>query len=523
MSLRPWTRLVTGVLICLAVLCLASACTAVPAGRFTAFAPPLGAPTDVVTGLPTCGSLVGIGPVGLLDDGSSLYVSDWCTATTYRYQLGDPATLTSVRANGLSHALLSYRGRYFGIADTHQTIAPAGVYEFDPETLELTRRVLPGPCPDTRGLATDPRTGAVFVTGDCGLWRIGGIDNATPFVSRVRAGNMDGIAVDPQGNLWVAEPGFGVRKFDQSGTLLASLSVPDFPSGLALAGPVAPPAVVGKLFANDIDGVISLIDTDRPGPASAVATGGSRGDFAIIGPDGFLYATQSDRVVRFPLTGTVGGRVAGATGAPRQVAYRLILAFTLLGLTCAALAVWAFGRRRASSKERSSMNQELVKQLAREIVAEAAPSELPVFEELARAALQDGDRPGRAASGRDEPTQFWVFGVAATMTPAAIWAAIKIVDLVTDKAMEKTMERLHERWRIRRRRRRSEKARLVEVDNLAPLVASAGPLALDEIHREVVGLLGARGCDAHTAESVAAVAVALLSRPAHPGLAIRDE
>jgi len=54
-----------------------------------------------------------------------------------------------------------------------------------------------------------------------------------------------------------------------------------------------------SLYGNRNDGIITKIDlTTNPPTLTDIFTGGTRGDFAAVGFDGCLYATQSDRVVK---------------------------------------------------------------------------------------------------------------------------------------------------------------------------------------------------------------------------------
>ena len=51
------------------------------------------------------------------------------------------------------------------------------------------------------------------------------------------------------------------------------------------------------LFVNADDGIITKVDTSTsPATATPIYGGGSRGDFVTVGPDGCLYAIQTDRV-----------------------------------------------------------------------------------------------------------------------------------------------------------------------------------------------------------------------------------
>jgi uncharacterized repeat protein (TIGR01451 family) len=68
--------------------------------------------------------------------------------------------------------------------------------------------------------------------------------------------------------------------------------------GMAIAQSTAPGGVANNVFVNDNDGTIVRINTNSGNAVSVVASGGSRGDFATVGPDGCFYVTQTDRVVK---------------------------------------------------------------------------------------------------------------------------------------------------------------------------------------------------------------------------------
>lgn len=54
--------------------------------------------------------------------------------------------------------------------------------------------------------------------------------------------------------------------------------------------------VSNNVFVNCNDGVLLQIDVNHANAVSVVASGGSRGDFATVGPDNCLYVTQTDRI-----------------------------------------------------------------------------------------------------------------------------------------------------------------------------------------------------------------------------------
>ena len=71
------------------------------------------------------------------------------------------------------------------------------MYSLSPTTLTLTGQVIGNPCDggDIRGLATDPTTGDLILTGDCGVFRITDPNGAVPFFSEIIAGNFDAANV----------------------------------------------------------------------------------------------------------------------------------------------------------------------------------------------------------------------------------------------------------------------------------------------------------------------------------------
>jgi sugar lactone lactonase YvrE len=284
-----------GVVLVMSAASTGTAAAAAPTGSFSSLSSPLTAAVDYITGLPSNG----IGPVGLLDDGTSFYVADASNATLYRYQVGQTAPeplITSV-ANNLTDGLALDNKVYYGIAGAFQSAIPQGIYTFDPVTLALGPMVVPAPCGDTRGLATDPPTGDLYVTGACGLWRISGLTTAHPTATQLAPGNLDGITVSPDGSaVWVATVGFGITEYSPTGQSLASVPIAGGADGVAIAGSAADVALRGDLFVNDNDGTITMVDVHNNNATSVVASGGSRGDFVTVGPDGFLYATQSDGV-----------------------------------------------------------------------------------------------------------------------------------------------------------------------------------------------------------------------------------
>jgi hypothetical protein len=277
---------------------------------------PLTDATDYITGLTDCG----IGPVGMSVEATRTFVTDYCNSTTYLYDTSsDTPTLIVSMANGLTHGIAQLDGAYFGVASNNQSIVAPGIWEFSPRTLQLTRQITQDPCGDIRGLATDPTTADLILSGDCGIYRVKGLDTQNPFLTPIVAGNMDGIAVDPAtGTVWAALNGDDrVNQYDlATGALVTSVPVSGGPDGIAFAAAGSPGGIGGNVFVNTNAGTIVMIDVHASNATTTVASGGGRGDFVTVGSDGYLYVTQPSSIIQvkpnifLPVPG-------GPTGLPK--------------------------------------------------------------------------------------------------------------------------------------------------------------------------------------------------------------
>ena len=306
------------------------------ASGFTSFDAPLTGATDFVTGAPTCAVSRGsAGPVGLGFGGGHFFTTDFCTHTTYRFPLGsgDFSAPEASADNGLTHAIAIGGGHYYGLAGENSTIA-FGLYAFDPTTLGIVGSPIAafndfgGPEAVVVDPASpDPTNPDLFVSRADGIFRVQS-PNSAPMVTQFAFGNFDGLCFTTDGSrLYGAEVGTQhVIGFDRAGTRVFDVDLSNHgPDGIGVAGN----HVVGggmdvsnNVFVNSNDGTIERIDVNNGNAVSVVASGGSRGDFATIGPDGCFYATQSDRIVKLapcffapPPTTTsedCGGGLAGA-------------------------------------------------------------------------------------------------------------------------------------------------------------------------------------------------------------------
>jgi hypothetical protein len=108
----------------------------------------------------------------------------------------------------------------------------------------------------------------------------------------------DGLAFGPDGTLYAAAGG-GVVKIagTDSPTPGAESFLASVPSNDGMAVSANPGSHI--LFGNRNDGIITQVNFTTATPTlTNIVTGGSRGDFATVGSDGCLYATQSDSIIK---------------------------------------------------------------------------------------------------------------------------------------------------------------------------------------------------------------------------------
>jgi hypothetical protein len=82
--------------------------------------------------------------------------------------------------------------------------------------------------------------------------------------------------------------------------------------GLAVSSASQPNGRPSYIIVNSTNGKISRLD-ERTGAVTELMTGGTRGDFVTVGPDGCYYATQTSTVLRVT---NPDGSCAAIAGAP---------------------------------------------------------------------------------------------------------------------------------------------------------------------------------------------------------------
>lgn len=296
-------------LVACAILCLllvavgvglAIASTAAPGYAVTSFAAGFG-------------SDFGVGPTGVaLDAAGNLYVSECdCPGINaslrgvYKFgpgggvasaatQLATPASLGGHDPHGLAFG--KDGSLYLALVDVGELV------QLDTVTGAIIRVVATGIF-DASAVATDPLSGDLFVDQSgaaSNIYRVSPTSGSVTVYATVPL--ADGLAFGPDGTLYAASIGLGgVVAISGTnsppptpGTWKFIAAVP-FIDGMAVsAAPNTP-----FLYGNRNDGIITKIDlTTNPPTLTNIVTGGSRGDFAAVGSDGCLYATQTNSVER---------------------------------------------------------------------------------------------------------------------------------------------------------------------------------------------------------------------------------
>ena len=262
------------------------------------------AATNFATGFATAplGSSF-FGPIGLAFDASgNLFVGDVANGFLYKFGPAGGAASTTTQLNaaaipgGILGLAFTKDGRlYLGRRN------PGDVVEIDPSNGTVIRTV--ASIVGETGLATDPVSGDLFVSRagipPNEISRISNFASGPGTVTKYAAIQADGIAFGPDGTLYAAVFGFvakiaGTNAPTPGAVTLINAIVPTIDGMAVSANPNTP-----FLYGNRNDGIITKIDlTTNPPTLTDIFTGGTRGDFAAVGFDGCLYATQSDSIVK---------------------------------------------------------------------------------------------------------------------------------------------------------------------------------------------------------------------------------
>ena len=285
-----------------AVLVLALLGAGIAAGASSA---PGVAVAPFATGFPSDGD--GIGPTGMAFDTSGrLFVADRTRLYRFGPTGGRADADHQVNRAGLPGVLaglaLGRDGNLY--AALRRTPVQGDVVEIDQQTGQVARVVASGiSCPT--GLAVDPLSGDLFVSSVYCSPQVTRIHNGekSTYVSGVA---VDGMAFAPNGTLYLAHSadlqGYTVSSVpgtNSSDRTRTGLSKVDEPDGIGIAASDASTGAPPFLVVNRLNGSITRIDLSNPDhPTRDLVTGGTRGDFVVVGRDGCLYATQTSEVLK---------------------------------------------------------------------------------------------------------------------------------------------------------------------------------------------------------------------------------
>jgi len=263
------------------------------------------AASDFVTALGNNGA---VGPIGLaFDPAGNLFVMDQVNGYLYRFGAsgGVASTETQVNATPIGGGPVGItfdRNGHLYLARNNAN----DVVELNPSDGTIVRTVAQNIC-GAEAIAQDPISGDLFVSElFCGpIVRISNYTNGegtvTTYADRSFNG-PDGLTIGPDGTIYIADRSGEVIRIagTNSATPGAStvLTTVNDPDGVAVAtgrDPNRPPFIL----INRNDGTITKADLSASPPTlTDIFSGGSRGDFMTVGPDGCLYADQTSTVVK---------------------------------------------------------------------------------------------------------------------------------------------------------------------------------------------------------------------------------
>lgn len=285
-------------LFCVSVLLVFTSQRASASTDFTSFSAPLTGAHDFAVNFATQRiDNSRVGPIGLLDDGTSFFITDFASGMLYKFPLTGGDSSGAKSAKVFLNDLTMVGGVYYATTDFTQKVVT-----FDPTTLAVSSTGASLPCWG-QGLTGDPTTGSLIVDTVCGIFKVKDPLSPAPTVKPFTRSkdHFDGNAFSSDGlSLWAADTTTNqVVQFNRKGKVLTTISDPHGPDGIVFALPdtnLGGIDISNNVFVNNNDGTIVRIDTNNGNTMTVVASGGTRGDYGIAGPDGCFYATQSDRV-----------------------------------------------------------------------------------------------------------------------------------------------------------------------------------------------------------------------------------
>ncbi len=181
-------------------------------------------------------------------------------------------------------------------------------------------------------VVVDPANHHLFVSTSSGIMDV---DPVAKSFTLFKNSSADGLSISGDGKTLYAEVNSHIYGFDTStkAQVFDSGNIPGNADGTALGTGV----LAGNIFANTNGGQLYEISLANSAQ-TLIASGGSRGDFVTVDPNGTLLLTQTDSVLR--LTAPEGGGF-GSVPEPSSLVMGGIAA--VLGLGAAGYRRWRRG------------------------------------------------------------------------------------------------------------------------------------------------------------------------------------
>ncbi len=261
--------------------------SAVNPPAFTTVLEPLAAGA-FVSGFAASGA--GISPLGIAfsPDGQSVYVSGGAGRNSlWEFTRAGGSAATTAPLATLAEPI--YDMAFDSNGQLWATSGGGPLLQLDPNSGQIVASYGEG---IELGLAADPHSDILYVASSDGIQIFNTVTHVFQPFSSTR---VEALAIAPDGTLWGTTWPYGgqIVRFDAHGNATAAVALSDPANGLAFGHPGTP--LANLLFATHADGTLSMVDLVT-GQSLTVASGGQRGAFAHVGPDGRLYITQSDQI-----------------------------------------------------------------------------------------------------------------------------------------------------------------------------------------------------------------------------------
>ena len=272
--------------------------------------------TTFATGFPSSGN---VGPLGIAFSGGSVIVSDY----------PGNVRVFPTDSDGQSAASVPVAQNYGG-ANAVGIASVGGAYYMTQQSAgnlvqinangTFNQTILTG-LPAATGIAADPANGHLFVStiGTNLVYDVDPIAKTKTLFKNISADGLttDGVTLYAEANNRI----LGYRISDGA-QVFDSGAIGDGPDGTALGTG----SLAGNIFVNTNGGRLLEYNLLGMPVATTIGTGGSRGDFVTVDPNGTLLLTQTDRILR------LAAPQGGSFGVPESGTLALMGSLSVMAL-----------------------------------------------------------------------------------------------------------------------------------------------------------------------------------------------